>query len=530
MALPLQASVPVAAISNELIMRRSADYKPPIWSFEDIQSLKVEYEEESFKSRIKKLKEDVIVMLEEKEMDKVPLQQLELIDTLQRLGLSYHFENEINRILEKVYTNNQGYYYGFERESLYMAALEFRILRQHGYKVPQEIFKNFVNEGGNFKACLNKDCKGMLYLYEASFLSLEGESTLDGARTFARNCLSEYVKLDESKNPYLSTLVEHALEFPLRWRMARMEARWFIEVYQRSPDMNPLLLDLAKLDFNMVQAIYQEDLKHASMWWKGTGLGKNLGFIRDRLMENFLWTTGVFFQPQYGYFRRMTTQVGSLITTIDDVYDVYGTLDELELFTDAIERFWLDLCKTYLIEVKWYHQGYTPSLQEYIDNAVISVSAPLLVLHAYILSSNHITTKVLQYLEEELPSIIRCSSMVLRLADDLGTSSDEMRRGDVPKSIQCYMHETGVLEEYAREHIQDLIDKTWKKMNKYEFEPSLLPQTLIEAAINVARMAQFMYKHGDGHSSQDDVMRHRILSLLIEPIPLPRPEESHITA
>ncbi|GKU94223.1 hypothetical protein SLEP1_g7749 [Rubroshorea leprosula] len=120
--------------------------------------------------------------------------------------------------------------------------------------------------------------------------------------------------------------------------MPRMEARWFIEVYQRSPDMNPLLLDLAKLDFNMVQAIFQEDLKHASMWWKGTGLGKNLRFIRDRSMENFLWTTGVFFQPQYGYFRRMTTQVGSLITTIDDVYDVYGTLDELELFTDAIER------------------------------------------------------------------------------------------------------------------------------------------------------------------------------------------------
>ncbi|GKU94195.1 hypothetical protein SLEP1_g7721 [Rubroshorea leprosula] len=120
--------------------------------------------------------------------------------------------------------------------------------------------------------------------------------------------------------------------------------------------------------------------------------------------------------------------------------------------------------------------------------------------------------------------------MVLRLADDLGTSPDEMRRGDVPKSIQCYMRETGVLEEDAREYIQDLIDKTWKKMNKNEFEPSLLPQTLIEAAINLARMAQFMYKHGDGHSSQDDVMRNRILSFLIKPIPLPCHEESRIIA
>jgi hypothetical protein len=56
-------------------------------------------------------------------------------------------------------------------------------------------------------------------------------------------------------------------------------------------------------------------------------------------MENFFWTVGVIFQTQFGYCRRMSTKINVLITTIDDVYDVYGTLDELELFTDAVERF-----------------------------------------------------------------------------------------------------------------------------------------------------------------------------------------------
>lgn len=55
-------------------------------------------------------------------------------------------------------------------------------------------------------------------------------------------------------------------------------------------------------------------------------------------MENFFWTIGVNFLPQYGYFRRIATKVNALVTTIDDVYDVFGTLDELQIFTHAIER------------------------------------------------------------------------------------------------------------------------------------------------------------------------------------------------
>ena len=45
------------------------------------------------------------------------------------------------------------------------------------------------------------------------------------------------------------------------------------------------------------------------------------------------------FEPQFSSCRKGLTKVTSQITTIDDVYDVYGTLDELELFTNAVERF-----------------------------------------------------------------------------------------------------------------------------------------------------------------------------------------------
>lgn len=55
-------------------------------------------------------------------------------------------------------------------------------------------------------------------------------------------------------------------------------------------------------------------------------------------MESYSWTTGGFFEPQHGYTRTICTKVIALLTVIDDVYDVYGTLEELDLFTDVIQR------------------------------------------------------------------------------------------------------------------------------------------------------------------------------------------------
>jgi (-)-alpha-terpineol synthase len=76
-----------------------------------------------------------------------------------------------------------------------------------------EIFNSFKNEMGSFKACLCDDIEGILCLYEASFLSVEGEGVLEEARDFATKQLSEYVK--ESKDENLTAIVNHALELPL---------------------------------------------------------------------------------------------------------------------------------------------------------------------------------------------------------------------------------------------------------------------------------------------------------------------------
>ncbi|XP_015065631.1 (-)-alpha-terpineol synthase-like [Solanum pennellii] len=535
-------------------IRRSGNYKPSIWEDGYVQSRPNLYAEDKYCERAEKLKEEVRRMLEKRMTNS--LEQLELVDILQRLGIYYHFEEEIDTVLKQIYVdyNKRDHH----NEELYATALEFRLLRQHGYHLPQEIFCSFINEEGKFKTALVEDTKGLLSLYEASYLCMEDENIMENARDFATHYLMESLKkkMDEQ--------VSHALEMPVHWRMERLEARWFIEIYQKKESMNPLLLELAKLDYNMVQATYLEELKQMSRWDKNIKLVKKMSFVRDRLVEGFFWAVGFTPNPQFGYCRKLSTKLSVLLTTIDDIYDVYGTLDELELFTDIVDRWdinaieqlpeymkisflalfnsmnelaydilkeqgfsiishirkqWANLCKAYLLEVKWYQRGYTPSLDEFLTNAWITNTGPVLIMHAYFCITNPIKEDELQRLNH-YPAIIYSPSLILRLANDLATSPDEIKKGDYLKSIQCYMHDSKSCEENARNYIKKLIDETWKKMNRDILRDESFSKDFRRTSMNLARIAQCMYQHGDGFGIPDRETKDRILSLFFQPIPL----------
>ncbi|KAK6156769.1 hypothetical protein DH2020_011017 [Rehmannia glutinosa] len=377
-----------------------------------------------------------------------------------------------------------------------------------------------MNNNGYFNISLGDDIKGMLQLYEASFLLTQGENVLELAREFASKILQEKIE-DEGNNgnfddEYLSLLVRQALELPLHWRIQRINATWFINAYERRPDMNPLLLELAKLDFNIVQATHQQELKHVSSWWKETCLAEKLPFARDWVVECYFWNFGAHIEPQYRYSRIMATKVSALITIIDDMFDVYGTFQELQLFNNAIQGWdieamdklpdymqmcflglnnfidemayhWADYCRALLQEAEWCSRGYTPKLEEYINNAWMSISFRVILTHAFFSMTNPIEEETVQSLYK-YHNIIRYSSTIIRLANDLSTSEDEMKKGDVPKSIQCYMNETGASREEAREHIKFLMYEMWKKLNEERVADSPFQSEFVKATVDHVRM------------------------------------------
>ncbi|KAL6535018.1 hypothetical protein OROMI_026392 [Orobanche minor] len=515
--------------------------------------------EEKYMTRASEL---VVVVKKLLEEESSWFRQLELIDDLQRLGLSYHFEDEIRQILSCIYFDEK---YS-KKLDLYSTSLCFRLLRQHGFKVSQVMCLIVSKtEEGDFEGSLGEDTKGLLQLYEASFLLTHGEETLEKARVFSTNLLQK--KLDDGgiMDEHLSELVRHSLGLPLHWSIQRPNARWFVDACakKRSENMNPILLELAKLDFNIVQATHQQELKQVSRWWEESKLGEKLPFARDRVVENYIWNVGFLFEPQYGYSRIMLTKLYILITVIDDIFDVYGTLEETQLFNDTIQR-WdtealeklpkymqicflaldssideiayhvlkehdvlviqdlrkscADLCGAYAKEAEWYYMGYKPTLEEYIKVAWISISAHTILSHVFFLISNPIEKEAADNLRN-YHNVVRCSAMVLRLANDLATGPFETRRGDVPDAVECYMNDTGGSMEEAREHVKFMIRETWKETNGERFKKKLpFSENFMKCAADLGRQAQYMYQYGDGHGISNPQMKERILGLIFEPI------------
>ncbi|KAH6801468.1 hypothetical protein C2S52_001932 [Perilla frutescens var. hirtella] len=537
--------------------RRSGNYSPSFWNADYMLSLNSDYKDERHMRRAGELIVQV-KMLMEKEAD--PVVQLELIDDLQKLSLSHHFEKEINEILFNVSTM---YDHKNKERDLYSTALAFRLLRQHGFQVPREVFECFKNDKGEFKGSLSNDTKGLLQLYEASFLLTEGETTLELARQFATKFLQEKEKLniDDDDDTHLISCVRHSLDIPIHWRIQRPNASWWIHSYKRRTNMNPFVLELAKLDFNIFQAQYQQELKQDLRWWKNTCIAEKLPFARDRLVESYFWSTGIVQPRQHEIARIALAKVIALITTLDDIYDVYGTLEELELFTKAIKRWdissidqlpyymqlcfltinnfvddtaydvlkekdiniipclrksWVDLAEAYLVEAKWFYSGYKPNLEEYLNNAWISVSGPAVLCHVFFQVTDSITRETVESLFK-YHDLVRYSSTLLRLADDLGTSLDEVSRGDVPKSIQCYMNDNNASEEEARRHVRWLIAETWKEMNvEMVSVDSPFCKDFIACAADMGRMAQYMYHNGDGHGMQNSQIHQQMTDFLFQ--------------
>ncbi|WVZ95133.1 hypothetical protein U9M48_040934 [Paspalum notatum var. saurae] len=463
------------------------------------------------------------------------VQKMELIDTLQRIGVDYQYNKEINELLCSIYNDKDG-----GSDSLYITSLRFYLLRKHGYTVSSDVFEKFRDDQGNISS---NDVNCLLMLYDAAHMRTHGEEILDNIISFNKSRLQS-VMMGTDLEPALTEEVRFTLETTRFRRVERVEARRFISVYEKNATRNEAILEFAKLDYNILQVLYCEELKELTIWWKDFQSRTDLRFARDRLVEIHFWMMAVVYEPYYSYSRIMLTKLIIFVSLFDDLYDNYSTTEESNIFTSAMER-WdvkaaeqfpaylrafyenilgttdeiveelkrqnnkhaelvrkliIDMAKRYHAEVKWRDEHYVPStVDEHLQISVRS-SACMHITNIAFISLGDVTTREAVEWAFTYPKIIRGVCIVGRIGNDIVSHEREQALDHhMASTVQTCMKQYGVTVEEANEKLRVIIEKAWMDIVQ-ECLDQKHPMVLLEKAVHLGRTMDFMYKREDAYT------------------------------
>lgn len=555
LALPNSPTCAHAHNDPHEVARPLANFYSSIWgdSFlnyttldEDTKRLK----EEEAKELQQQVRKELLAVVKD------PKERLIFIDAVERLGVAYHFEEEIEATLHSFCSNH--YVDDRYKDDLHYVSLRFRLLRQHGFYVSSDVFIKFKDENGSFKNNpLTSEVLGILNLYEASYLRTQGEHILEEAMAFTTRQLTSFAS---KLGSLMDVKIKHALSRPLHRCTPRLEAKYQISFYESEPSQNKILLRFAKLDFDLLQLLHKEELQELTRWWKNLDFTTKLPFARDRLVEGYFWIVAANPEPKYSFGRIIFTKFLKMVSVLDDIYDAYGTIQELELFTEAIQRwdksymsqlpdymklvyetildttqlleqdylakegrtyaaYYLqleikDLCSAYLQEAKWCHANYVPTYEEYEKNGIVSTCHFSLFAAAY--QGMKIADKdVFEWLRQK-PKAAIASAIIGRLLDDMGSHKFEQNRKHVATAVEIYIKQFGVSQEEAYEKLHGLVEDGWKNLTEDMFRPTDVPRPLLLQILNLTRILHEVYKIDlDGYTMSKKV-QHKVAAILID--------------
>nr|Q84SM8.1 RecName: Full=Carene synthase, chloroplastic; Short=PaJF67; Short=PaTPS-3car; AltName: Full=(+)-car-3-ene synthase; AltName: Full=3-carene cyclase; Flags: Precursor [Picea abies]AAO73863.1 (+)-3-carene synthase [Picea abies] len=572
------------AVSDDGVQRRIGDHHSNLWDDNFIQSLSSPYGASSYGERAERLigeVKEIFNSLSRTDGELVShvddlLQHLSMVDNVERLGIDRHFQTEIKVSLDYVYSYWSEKGIGSGRDivctDLNTTALGFRILRLHGYTVFPDVFEHFKDQMGRIACSDNhteRQISSILNLFRASLIAFPGEKVMEEAEIFSATYLKEALQTIPVSS--LSQEIQYVLQYRWHSNLPRLEARTYIDILQENTknqmlDVNTKkVLELAKLEFNIFHSLQQNELKSVSRWWKESGF-PDLNFIRHRHVEFYTLVSGIDMEPKHCTFRLSFVKMCHLITVLDDMYDTFGTIDELRLFTAAVKRWdpstteclpeymkgvYTVLYETvnemaqeaqksqgrdtlsyvrqaleayigaYHKEAEWISSGYLPTFDEYFENGKVSSGHRIATLQPTFMLDIPFPHHVLQ--EIDFPSKFNdfaCS--ILRLRGDTRCYQADRARGEEASCISCYMKDNpGSTQEDALNHINNMIEETIKKLNWELLKPdNNVPISSKKHAFDINRGLHHFYNYRDGYTVASNETKNLVIKTVLEPVPM----------
>ncbi|XLU62421.1 hypothetical protein S245_021630, partial [Arachis hypogaea] len=304
-------------------------------------------------------------------------------------------------------------------------------------------------------------------------------------------------------------------------------------------------------------------------WWRELGIARKVPYTRDCVVEAYFWSL-IIPEPKYSIHRRILGKLITCIATLDDTYDNYGTIQELELFTQAMHRWdmghieslpecmkvafsvavklcdeieletakngnstlvlqyvkqaFFNFVQGYLVEAKWCDEKYVPTYEEYKINGIATSTCPLQM--TILIGLGEFATKDMFDWILNNPKVMKAVSLIARLMDDLGTHKVEQEREHVASAVECCMKQYDVSEEDAYKLIQNEIKGYWKDINEACLNNlDDIPKHVLDLILGLARAVEFTYSnldHAMGNFedkfSNGQLSKDYVVALLLDPI------------
>ncbi|KAH1121334.1 hypothetical protein J1N35_004494 [Gossypium stocksii] len=297
-------------------------------------------------------------------------------------------------------------------------------------------------------------------------------------------------------------------------------------------------------------------------FWEDSKLPE-LSYARERYVEAYTWSNSLFYEPGYAQGRIFLTKMILLISILDDTFDVYGTPQEFQRLIDALKRCEISaidelqdytkvICKAVLVffdeiaeevrkegrsysvpytkdaliglvnnyqaEVKWSHDGYVPTFEEYMSIATKTSTYDVMITISFIGMGKMAAIEAFKWLRKE-PKSMKALDVIGRLMNDIVSHKFEQLRQHCPSSVECYMNQHGLSKKLTLKDFEKILEDAWKDLNEECMRPTDGPRDLLLRILNNARATYLFYKHGDGYTKPEYV-KDDVRELFLDPVPV----------
>ncbi|XP_059063789.1 alpha-humulene synthase [Cryptomeria japonica] len=555
-----------------------------LWDDEFVQSMQTSYAESEYRERVETLVKQVKILLKEMQtgFDGDLIERLDIVDALQCLGIDRYFQDEIKLALDYVYgcwDGSVGVGLGCKSttKDLNATALGLRVLRLYRYDVSAGTLKNFKDKNGQFisyggnndsnQINIREECmmRSMINLLRASSLAFPGETVMEDAKVFSSAYLKQLLeKSEDIKHKSYLKEAEYVLLYEWPSTVSRWEARIYIEIYEldNSRLKDKIILELTKLDFNILQYIYKMEMKKLSSWWQNSGVSKLIA-IRERTIEYYLLAVSVVDNAEFGNTRITFAKASTLVSLLDDLFDDHLTLEQVELVVKAIvqgwdisivqnipsnfkkivefvfktlqeltseatqiqgrdmmqfiAKAWADYAEASFKQAQWKEVQCVPTYNEYINIGATTGASGVLSLHPILLAFPNLEDDAIEKIFLNKSRFYELIWLTARLVDDIHDFQDEKLHGQTASAISCYMKDhPQYSEEEALFHINNLFDQLLKELTWEFLNPNKVPVEWDKLYVNLSRGFQSFYIFEDGFSYHDKGVKQRVLKVLFD--------------